>query len=239
MKFSSIIFAAALFAFAESGFAQGFVNLDFEDADLSGYSPRSGVPTSSALPGWTAFVANASGTSVLSSVTYDGLSLGGPGVGIEDINTEYGSLPPIQGNYSVVLWGGGEGAPYLYSAGISQTGLVPAGTRSLLLDAQVFLAPFVVTLGGQTIDMTPLQTFANYTLYGGNIPSNLAGQSQTLSLIEPPPTGVPPSIAVLDDIQFSPSAVPEPNAFALFALGALSLGFRRWRRSAFIRETSS
>jgi hypothetical protein len=232
MRFFSIIFAAALFAFANWASAQGFINLDFECADVSGYSPVSGVPTSSALPGWTAFFANASGTNVTSQVVYDGLSLGGAVISIVDTNARIGPrVLPIQGNYSVALFGGGFGTN-LYSAGISQTGLVPAGTRSLLLDAGVYFAPLVVTLGGQTIDMTPLETFANYTLYGGNIPSDLAGQSETLSLIEPPPTGVPPSYSVLDNIQFLSSPIPEPNAFALIALGSLSLGFWRWRKSA-------
>jgi hypothetical protein len=36
--------------------------------------------------------------------------------------------------------------------------------------------------------------------------------------------------ATLDNIQFSSTAVPEPSELALGALGALLLGFRRWRK---------
>jgi hypothetical protein len=35
-----------------------------------------------------------------------------------------------------------------------------------------------------------------------------------------------------DDIRFSSTAVPEPSEFALGALGALLLGFRRWKNSS-------
>jgi hypothetical protein len=80
--------------------------------------------------------------------------------------------------------------------------------------------------------MIALQTFANYTLYGGSIPAALAGQSEALSFTEPP--GIPisnqPSLFELDNIQFSDQFVPEPNVFALSALGALLLGWRVVRR---------
>jgi hypothetical protein len=107
---------------------------------------------------------------------------------------------------------------------------VPAGTQSLLFDGYVSGAPFIVTLGGQTVAMTPLATFAHYTLWGGEIPSSFAGQTETLSFIEPPATGVQPSMFELDNISFSTQSVPEPNPLALTGAGALL--FALYRRFA-------
>jgi hypothetical protein len=44
---------ALLLASMDLGFSQGFVNLDFGGANVSGYSPGN-VPASDAMPGWTA-----------------------------------------------------------------------------------------------------------------------------------------------------------------------------------------
>lgn len=83
----------------------------------------------------------------------------------------------------------------------------------------------VVTLGGQTVNMVPLETFPSYTLYGGDV-SSFAGQVETLRFTEPPSGVIPPSSVLLDDIVFSPQVVPEPTVFVLSALGALLFGRR-------------
>jgi hypothetical protein len=58
--------------------------------------------------------------------------------------------------YSAFLFGGiGNGAT-LESVGISQTAVVSLGTQSVQFDAYVYGAPFVVTLGGETIAATYL-----------------------------------------------------------------------------------
>lgn len=111
---------------------------------------------------------------------------------------------------------------------ISQTGMVPSGTKSLLMEVRQYLG-FIVTLGGQAINMVPLQTASNYTLYGGDI-SSFSGQLAQLS-ITAPPTGVPNAV-LLDDIVFSPNAVPEQSELALSTLGAILLVFHRWRNSS-------
>lgn len=120
----------------------------------------------------------------------------------------------------------------LSSSTISQTGLVPTGTKSLSIDAYVSGAPFIVTLGGQTISMIPLQVFPTYTEYGGNIPSAFAGQAETLNFTEPPATGLQPqpSMFELDNIMFSTSSVPEPGTCALLLCGAVAFGIKRWRK---------
>jgi len=210
--------------------AQGFVNLNFEAANVSGYSPGdSSVPVASALPGWSAAYVNATNTISASDVWYDGISLGGAIISVIDSNSP--AFSPIQGRYSAFLFGGPYNSPTLYSAEISQKGLVSAGTESLLLDAYSFGAAFTVTLGGQNIDMIALQTFANYTEYGGDIPSSLAGQVATLSIAEPAPNNNPPSMLELDNLVFSSSNVPEPGTFSVTLLGFLWLAWRRSRKS--------
>jgi len=213
-------------AFLFSACAQGtFQNFNFESANIPPSTPiPSFLPISDALPGWTATPS--------SPVVYDGISTGGEGISIIDQNES--GFQPLQGNYSVLLFGGG--APSVISAEISQTGVVPNGTQSLLFEGYVSSTPFVVTLGGQTLNMIPLQTFPNtgsyppYNLYGGNFPSAFDGQSETLTFTEPAPATSPPSMFELDDISFSTQAVPEPSPFVLSGIGGLL--FALYRRFA-------
>ncbi|HEV2331296.1 MAG TPA: PEP-CTERM sorting domain-containing protein [Verrucomicrobiae bacterium] len=230
MKISIIrhLASAALIATVQCCYSQEFINLNFESANIpNGTSAGSNIPIGDGLPGWTALFSSGAGTDQTTQVVYDGISLGGYQISIIDSNAPV--FNPIQGNYSAFLFGGGEASPV--SATISQTGLVPSGTESILFDAYESEASFIVSLGGQTLNVTPLQTFSHYTLYGGNIPASLAGEVETLSFTEPPATGGPPSFFELDNIQFSSSPVPEPGTLALCALGCLSL-VCRWRRKS-------
>jgi hypothetical protein len=105
------------------------------------------------------------------------------------------------------------------SAFIGQTGTIPVGTQSLTFFANQ--SGLQVSFGGQNLSFSAIGTGAGYTIYGANI-SSYAGQTGQLLFTTP---GV--ASALLDDIQFSTTAVPEPSEFALGALGALLLGFRR------------
>jgi hypothetical protein len=203
----------ALLLIAAGGLAQGtFQNLDFESAQIpSGTRPGSGASINSAFPGWTPSVA-----------FYDGASLGGAAICIIDqLNA---GDKPLQGSYSAYLFGGSDPFQGPTSMTISQTGLVPNGTTSLLMDVYAWFS-FTVSLGGQPVNMVPLQTFPSYTLYGGDI-SAFAGQTAKLSITAPPaPYGmVNPNGVLLDDIRFA--TIPEPSVLAICALGALLLGRR-------------
>src|SRR5208282_3134001 len=164
-------------AMKQNAEAQGFMNLNFESANIpNSTSPNSPIPITAGLPNWSGYFISSTATNQVTQVTYDGISLGGNAISVIDSNAP--SFEPLQGRYSAFLFGGGSD-PF-YSATISQTGMVPSGTESLLIDAYLSGASFVVTLGGQTINMVPLQTFSNYTLYGGDI-SSFAGELETLS----------------------------------------------------------
>ncbi len=222
--------------------AQGtFENLDFESANIpSMTSVNSLIPVSEALPGWSAFFVYPGGDLPQTQVNYDSISLGGAVLSVVDANEPVPGYGPIQGGYSAFLFGGPR-ASFEESAAISQTGLVPAGAESLQVDAYVSGAPFVVTLAGQTINMSPLEMFPKsssapaYTLYGGNIPASFAGLTETLTFIEPPSTTVAPTWLELDNISFSPTTVtPEPDPLALMAIGAV--GFALYRRFTLCRR---
>lgn len=83
---------------------QGFVNLDFENAviilDTSSPFYPNAVYASDAIPGWTAI-----GFIGPNDIYYNNLTLGAPCVSIVDTNGSFHS-PPIDGTYSIVLFGG-------------------------------------------------------------------------------------------------------------------------------------
>jgi hypothetical protein len=83
-------------------------------------------------------------------------------------------------------------------------------------------------LGGQDLDLIESGVGANYTLYGANIPLGFDGQNEELTITALAGSN---SADFFDDIQFSSSPISEPSETAMFALGTLSLGFWRWRKS--------
>ena len=72
----------------------------------------------------------------------------------------------------------------------------------------------------------PTGSSDNYNIYAADV-SAYAGQTAQLLF-----TAVAGNAGMLDNIQFSSTAVPEPNQFALAALGTLLLGCRRWKTAA-------
>ena len=109
------------------------------------------------------------------------------------------------------------------SASLSQTGLVPDGTESLMFDAEIY-APFTVSLGGNPLTLVTLGTAVNgagvpYAEYGANI-ANYAGQTEPLTVTV---LAAPNSPNIFDAFSFSPIAVPEPSIWGLAALGGAFL----------------
>ncbi len=194
---------------ATSARAQGtFQNLDFEAARVVPLDNPVFIATSNALPGWTAFLGTNQQSSILLNVGYHPLTL------------NEGNFAAIDG-FSVAL----DGLPTEGTASISQTGLVPAGARSLQFkvgyDPTVSYKPTdIVSLGGQSLPLVMLSSGSAITLFGADI-SRFAGQTETLSFYSTPGIGGGPF--ALDDIEFSPQIVPEPSVLALAALGFAAL----------------
>jgi hypothetical protein len=196
----------------------GFLNLDFEDANPisivgSPIYPYA-VTAASALPDWTVSYGGVPQT----QITFNAPSTGATAVTL--LGTAYGT---IDGNYSVLLQGYGLGAS------ISQTAVVPDSTQSLFFRAQASLGPLTVSIGSQDIPFAAVGTGPNYTLYGANIAA-WAGQTEQLKFSASQDFSQPNNWTI-DDIAFSPNAVPEPNTLALILMGGLALSARRRRTS--------
>ena len=102
------------------GKSQGFANLDFESANLTGYPQTSPVPAANAFPGWTV---NAQ------YIIYDDISLSGESISIVG-QAPPNSFPPIQGAYYALLVAGNNpvGAT---SISIGQSATIPLGMQSI------------------------------------------------------------------------------------------------------------
>jgi len=212
--------------------ASAFQDLDFESATLSPPpTGPGGVFFAPAFPGWSGFA----GTNQLDTALYDATYLDSAAISIVDTNPlgpgVFGKL--IDGNYTVVLQAGNYppfGPPPIGPADVSlsQTGLVPAGTKTLAfyaLPAGGFAgSPFAVSLGGSNLNLISLPVpNENYTLYEADV-SAFAGLSEELkfTLLAQNPH-VSNRYLSLDDIQFSPDAIPEPSSAMLLALAVMGL----------------
>lgn len=211
-----------LFVLCERGRAQGFINFNFESANLSPVpAGQFGGEVSSldAIPGWTASV----GTNQLTQVLQNNLTLGNASVDI--LGPSWNSYGIIQGQYTVVLQPGAN--PFgneseNVSAFISQTGVVPANAEALTFLA-VLESSVSVTLDGQNLSLIDLGTSGNATLYGANIPTSLGGLSETLTITA---LAAPNAADYFDSFAFSPTVVPEPGTLGLCVLGGLFLAWK-------------
>jgi hypothetical protein len=204
----------------------GFQNLDFESANIPPGTPvATFVPVSEAFPDWSAYFTTGGVNYPQTEVAYDGISTGGNVISLVDDNVGYG-FGPIQGNYSAFLFGGLGSDGNVYSASISQAGVIPVGTQTLTMEAWEYDCSPIVAINGQPINMIPLETISFYTVYGGSIPSSDVGPPVTLSFTDP---SASPGMFELDDIAFSQTVLsPEPNIAALTAIGGLLFGARKW-----------
>jgi len=212
-----------LLASSWTGYGQGFVNLDFEDATIV---PIPGYPyhadANQALPGWTAY----RGSGQLTSIEYNSTPTGSTDVSILDPQCYVSSL---DGVYSVYL-AGGVGA-LATQATIKQTGTVPNSAQSIAFIAKHYgpaNGVLAITLGGQSIPFAVIASGSAYNEYGGSIPTALAGQSAEL-VFSALRTTVAGNDWEIDNIQFSPVAIPEPSSLSVIALSAIGFWVSRKR----------
>ena len=211
----------SLFVAVGNGFSQGFLNLGFNSAQLSGYTSGEYVPATSAIPGWLGYI----GTNPQTTVLYNDLTIGEAAIAI--LGTNSPSVSPIPGNcYTVVLQASLED-----NASIAQTALIPGTAESIFFTASApYSSGWQVSVAGQ--DISVFQTSAlggNIYVYEGNI-SAFAGQTDQLQFTALA-GGSSPVNMELDAIQFSSSPVPEPGVMGLCALGGLLLAWRRLKTS--------
>jgi hypothetical protein len=209
--------------------AQAFTSLDFESATLVPIpgDPYNRVYFSLALPGWTGY----SGTNQLTAALYDNIFLDSTGIGIMDSSFHFlGGI--IQGNYTAFLQAGlslfpGGGSD---DASLSQTGLVPIGTKSLSFLA-VTNGPFAVSLGGTNLNLISSPVAGqDYSLFQADV-SAFAGKTAELTFtLFPEIPHVNDTGLTLDDIMFSPDAIPEPSTVDLVTVVVACLAFCRIAR---------
>jgi len=227
MKIIKPFLLIILFILVQNGQAQGFINLNFESAQIV-HDPSGGYPESSyasnAIPGWTAYISGVPQTDII----YNSVPLSAPSVTLQGTNSPY--YQAIHGQYSMMLWGEFNPLQLSFktnSAAIGQTGQIPISAQSLLFWGAI--GGMQVTFNGQPLTFFTIGSTTYYNIYGTDI-SAFAGQTGELLFLNPnygyPPNGGP---ATIDNIQFLTSSVPEPSTLALGALGGLLLGFRRWR----------
>jgi hypothetical protein len=222
MKIRFPLTAVAILAWPCASPGQGtFQNLNFESGNPGAIIFSASVPTSSALPGWTAEINGVSQTDV--GYNYFPPGPEGP-AGVSLIGPD-GAWPPLDGSYSVLLTGGNG------SASISQTGQMPNQAQSLTFEVAEGLeggGSLAVLVGGQPLSFSALATEPNYTVYGANI-SAWAGKTENLTFDASP--GIPLTYWEIDDITFSPATAPEPASLALTAIGGVTVAlYRLYRR---------
>ena len=228
---------AITFSLLQTVSAQGFINLNFEQASIApappGYTPwdaANRISAASALPFWSV----SEDSTICTAVWGSPIALDETSVALVS-----GTYPPIAGNYSVQL-SAYANAPsgYYRSSSISQAGVIPAGTRSIQF---LIASPYqniqpnpIVTLNGAANALREISQSGGVITMAGDV-SAFAGNTATLAFLCAATSGgtfpANENYFNLDDIQFSPSSIPEPSGLALVALGALLLGFRRRRNS--------
>ncbi len=208
---TKLVLSVSLVFYTATGFSQSFVNLNFENPILPLIRDLNfGVPTTNGAPGWTVYI---NGTAQADMV-YNTIALDSPAASIHDTNSK--SITPVQGNYSVFLQGGTRFSnPNGTGVSIGQTGQIPFTARSLTFRG---VNTFSVSFGGQELSLFTLSSTTNYDVYGADI-SALAGQTGQLLFTAPRLNNT-----LIDNIQFSRTAVPEPNVWALSGLSAFVFG---------------
>jgi len=209
-----IIFWAA--GYEPDAMSHSFHNLDFEESRVpftAPGAPGNVYPADQALPGWTTYYEETPGLRVFHNTQ----TLGGAALIL--YSPAWNSRYILQGNYSLGM--AVSSAPVGgIMAGIGQTGQVPGNAQSLRFYSPGFVE-LSVELGGEPLLPVLLEEGLKYNIWGADI-KRFAGQSVELRF-----TGG----ALLDNIQFSPLAIPEPTTFALLGAGFSIFGWGRWRRS--------
>ena len=212
MKLACLI-SILMLAVSSRGLGQGIVHLDFEGANLTsfGVGPAN-VAAANGIPGWTGYINGVP----IPQIIYNSMNLDEPAVSVQGISSPI--IPAIQGNYSVYLQGGTQYA-YGTNCAIGQTGLVPQDALSLIFWG--YVTPDGVSFAGQALNLVTISSTPNYNIYGADI-SAFSGQVGQLIFTARKQTG-----AIIDNLQFSSTAVPEPGTVAFIVTGGWLLGCRR------------
>jgi hypothetical protein len=218
--------------------AQGFQNLDFEQATISTPDYLGRIPFTNAFPHW-----QASGSWHQSVgdwweylqpglAYYNGSDMDQMTVGV------YDSLHPVAGNYTAYIEAD-FGSMTSGSIRLSQTALIPASARSILFATSQYNTSFLghnaqlyFSVNGQQISYSSVQVQPDFTLWAADITA-YAGLNSTISFtVSEAYAGSDHWIFGygLDNISFSTTPVPEPTTAVLLAAGLVCLFALRRKR---------
>lgn len=121
----------------------------------------------------------------------------------------------LEGNYSLYFLNGAVDGQWIQTF-ISQSGLIPADATSIRL---LSIGSFQVFINNVEIPLMPL----GGDVYGGNV-AGFAGTVADLKVVNSSKSFLEPYyLGVVDGINFSPEAVPEPSLLALVSCGGILL----------------
>lgn len=197
-------------------YAQGFLNRGFETTTMTPVVFPGGTRYVATVPGWAWSPPGNAVNGDPNSVGYNDFALDAPAVILQGISSPFS--PAISGSYSILLQGGSQSVPSSSYSAIWQSGQVPADAQSLIY----WGGALQVTFDGHSLAPVAIANTASYTIWGMDI-SAYAGQTGELRFTKPwLPTNFSDG-ALLDNIQFSSVAVPEPSALALCGVSLLLL----------------
>jgi hypothetical protein len=200
----------------------GFVNLDFELArvpDIPSGQLGGFVPASSGIPGWSAYGIYSRGEYPITEILHNTTPLEGRGIVLFGPDWIQSSRI-LAGRYSLELDTAGTGV----TVAIGQTGQIPSDSKSLLFYASWPFPSIRVSFDGEPIEFVRLNSTPAYDEFGADI-ARFAGKTGELRF-----TSGEIGSALIDNIRFSPKAIPEPSPLILLPLGLGLLGFGRMVR---------
>jgi hypothetical protein len=198
-----------------------FQNLGFESANPGSLTTFVSV----ALPGWSAYV----GGHPFGNASYNGTPLSGSYVGVFDSNAPSYMPRPILGNYSAYIAAGYGGDTWL-----TQSGLIDASAKSIRFRTDLVTNPynntFSFAINGQTLPLYVATSGPNYNVWTADV-EHIAGTVAEIRFSLRSyygPGNIGAYMSYLDNIAFSPIAVPEPaTSYLLSILAAVLLVTRR------------
>lgn len=217
---AAFLCAAIVFYMGTSVFAQDFINLDFEQAVVQPLEPDNvSLEWEKAVPGWS----HSDGFDT-EHVSYNTTHVGvTQAYTLLESPVPSGWPEPLEGSYSLLFRNGSFCTtcvpnPWVH-AFVAQTGLVPSEALSIRLKAE---GPLSVFLDDLEIPMVSL----GGNEYGGDI-STYAGSIRELRIQNNRPSPIQqPSSLIVDAIEFSPVAIPEPASSILLLAGGLCFVLR-------------
>lgn len=216
------LYLVLVFAGAHQLLGQGtFQNLGFETTTITPVVFPGGTRYVATVPGWAWTPPGNAVNGDTNSVAYDDVALDAPAVTLQGTSSPF--APAISGSYSILLQGGSQFVPSSSYSAIWQSGQMPADAVSLIY----WGGALQVSFNGHLLTPVAIGNTANYTIWGMDI-SAYAGQTGELRFTKPwLPTNFSDG-ALLDNIQISPVAVPEPSVLALFGVSLLLPLSRSW-----------